>query len=58
MTLIRRNTMERQIFAEEVVAKHAKDINFSGFKPLLANMCAVIKEHAQKVTVVASAPPE
>jgi RNA-directed DNA polymerase len=39
----------KKLFAEEVVAKQAKDINFSGFKPLLTTICAVIKEHSQKV---------
>ena len=39
----------KHIFAEAVVVKHAKSINFNGFKPLLTNICAVIKEHAKKV---------
>lgn len=42
----------KKLFAEEVVAKHAKDINFGGFKPLLTNICAVIKKHAQKATPI------
>jgi retron-type reverse transcriptase len=48
----------KKLFAEEVVTKHSKDINFGGFRPLLTNICAVIKEHAQKVSTGASAPPE
>jgi RNA-directed DNA polymerase len=44
-------------FAEEVVAKHAKTINFSGFKPLLDNITAVIREHAQKVAPAAAGEP-
>lgn len=48
----------KKLFAEQVVAKHAKDINFSGFKPLLTNICAVINEHAQKLATAVSAPKE
>jgi hypothetical protein len=45
----------KKIFAEQIVAKHAKNINFSGFKPLLSNICAVIKDHAQKVATAQAA---
>jgi RNA-directed DNA polymerase len=39
----------KHIFAEGIVATHAKTINFSGFKPLLTSICTVVVEHAQKV---------
>ena len=48
----------KHIFAEAVVAKHAKTINFSGFKPLLTNICTVIKEHSQKLALAATTAPE
>jgi len=47
----------KKAFAEEVVAKHAKDIDFSGFQPLLDNIAAVIREHAQKVATAAAVAP-
>jgi hypothetical protein len=47
----------KKLFAEQVVAKHAKDINFGGFKPLLANICAVLKDHAEKVNTARTAQP-
>jgi hypothetical protein len=47
----------KKLFAEEVVAKHAAHINFSGFKPLLTNICAVIKDHAKKVTPAQTTQP-
>jgi hypothetical protein len=48
----------KHIFADGVVAKHAKTINFSGFKPLLTNICTVIKEHSQKLPLAATTAPE
>jgi RNA-directed DNA polymerase len=47
----------KKLFAEQVVAKHARDINFGGFKPLLTNICAVLKDHAQKVNTARRAQP-
>jgi RNA-directed DNA polymerase len=48
----------KHIFADGVVAQHAKTINFSGFKPLLTNICTVIKEHSQKLALAAAKAPE
>jgi RNA-directed DNA polymerase len=46
----------KKLFAEQVIAKHAKEINFSGFEPLLTNIAAVIKDHSQKIAVAKAAP--
>ena len=35
----------KAFFAEKVVAPNAKTINFTGFRPLLANLVAAIRKH-------------
>jgi len=39
----------KQVFAHRVVRPNADTIDFSGFKPLLANLVAVIREHRSPV---------
>lgn len=40
----------KSVFAEHVVKKHEKDINFSGFKPILDRIVSVLDEHDKKKT--------
>ena len=47
----------KALFAEQVVAKHANTIDFSGFVPLLTNVSAVIAEHSQSIVAIPT-PPE
>jgi RNA-directed DNA polymerase len=45
----------KQIFAHKVVRPNAAQIDFSGFKPLLDNIVAVIKAH--DASLAQAAPP-
>jgi len=46
----------KTVFAHRVVRPHADTIDFSGFKPLLTNLVAAIKQHKAPLVVQPSAP--
>jgi len=48
----------KAVFAHKVVRKNAEKIDFSGFKPILTNVVAVIEEHMKKhsASLVSIAP--
>ena len=42
----------KTIFAHEVVRPRAETIDFTGFRPLLINLVAVINQHKQKASII------
>ena len=46
----------KQVFAHKVVRPRADTIDFTGFRPLLTNIVAVIKRHKAAVTSPAGEP--